>query len=77
MHTVEKAREQGIGRAVLDHVVGVARDRGYRRVSLETGTMEAFMPARAFYARAGFTPCTRFGDYPESPTSAFMTRILD
>jgi len=47
MHTVEAARGRGIARAMLDHLIGVARDRGYRRVSLETGSMQAFAPARS------------------------------
>ncbi len=77
MHTVEAARGQGIGRAMVDHLLGVARYRGYRQVSVETGAMEAFGPARALYLSCGFTPCGRFGDYPESPNSAFMTLVLD
>ena len=76
MHTAEAARQQGVGRAMLDHLVGVARQRGYRRVSLETGTMEAFAPARSLYANAGFVPCDPFGDYRLSPSSAFMTLFL-
>jgi len=76
MHTTESARGQGIGGAMADHLLDVARCRGYRRVSLETGAMDAFAPARSLYARWGFTPCGRFGDYPESPTSAFMTLLL-
>jgi len=76
MHTAEAARQQGVGRAMLDHLVGVARQRGYRRVSLETGTMEAFAPARSLYANAGFVPCDPFGDYRLSPSSSFMTLFL-
>jgi len=76
MHTIEAARGQGIARAMVDHLVGVARQRGYRRVSLETGTPDAFAPARSLYAGCGFTPCGPFADYPESPTSAFMTLAL-
>ncbi len=76
MHTSQRARRQGIGRAMVDHLVSVAVARGARRVSLETGTMAAFAPARALYAEAGFVPCGPFGDYRPSPTSAFMTRAL-
>ena len=50
--------------------------RGYRRVSLETGTTAAFAPARALYASAGFIPCGPFGDYEANATSAFMTLDL-
>lgn len=76
MHTAEAARGQGIGRAMLSHLVGVARGRGYRRVSLETGTMAAFAPARAMYASAGFQRCEPFGDYRAGPNSVCMTMPL-
>ena len=77
MHTAEAARRQGIGRAMVEHLVDVARARGVRRVSLETGNMDAFAPARALYEEAGFEPCAPFGDYVGSPTSACMSRRLD
>lgn len=59
MHTAAAARGRGAGRAMLNHLLGTARDQGYRRVSLETGTMAEFAPARALYASAGFMPCGR------------------
>lgn len=76
-HTAQAARGQGIGRAMLDHLVGVARDRGFGRVSLETGAMPAFAPARSLYASAGFRPCGPFGDYSPSRNSTFMTLSLN
>jgi putative acetyltransferase len=57
MHTAEHVRGLGIGRAMLDHLLTVARERGFERVSLETGVMDAFAPARSLYVDAGFTPC--------------------
>jgi putative acetyltransferase len=77
MHTAEAARGRGIGRAMLDHLIGVARGRSCRRVSLETGSMDAFAPARSLYASAGFTPCGPFGDYRPAGTSTFMTLSLE
>jgi putative acetyltransferase len=77
MHTAEEARGRGLGRSMLVHLLGVARERGYRRVSLETGAMDAFAPARALYASAGFVPTGPFGDYGPSPNSAYMTLALD
>jgi len=77
MHTAHAARGHGIGRAMVEHLISVARDRGLRRVSIETGTMSAFAPARSLYARTGFTPCDPFGDYRPSPNSTFMTLSLD
>ena len=76
MHTAEEARGRGIGGAMVEHLLAVARERGFRRVSLETGAGPAFAPARALYARAGFTPCEAFGDYVPSANSAYMTRTL-
>jgi len=73
MHTVQSARRRGIGEALVEYLLSVATDRNYRRVSLETGTMDAFSPARALYAKLGFTPCPPFGQYVDSPTSACMT----
>jgi len=76
MHTAQAARRRGIGRAMLDHLIAVARDGGYRRISLETGSMAAFESARKLYGSAGFSECGAFGAYPESPTSTFMTLKL-
>jgi putative acetyltransferase len=73
MHTVEGARRQGVGRAIVEHLLSVATDRHFQRVSLETGVMEPFAPARAFYTKLGFRPCAPFGEYVGSPTSACMT----
>jgi putative acetyltransferase len=77
MHTAERARGRGLGRAMLDRLLAEARLRGYRRVSLETGAMEAFGPARSLYRGAGFSTCGPFGDYRSSPHSVYMTLLLD
>ena len=76
MHTSQSARGQGIGRAMLEHLLDVARERGYGRVSLETGTMEAFAPARALYLDSGFVECAPFSGYWDSPYSVCMTLEL-
>lgn len=73
MHTTEAARGQGVGRAIVDHLLAVAAERGYRRVSLETGAMEGFAPARALYRSAGFELCEPFGEYTDNPNSTCMT----
>lgn len=77
MHTAKEARRRGIARAMVDHLLGFARDRGYGRVSLETGSTAAFAAARSLYERAGFGTCEPFGDYWPSPYSTFMTFSLD
>jgi putative acetyltransferase len=77
MHVVEVARGGGIGRAIVDHLIGVAHTGGFSRVSLETGSMTEYAPARALYAQTGFTSCGPFGDYRFSPNSTFMTLLLE
>jgi putative acetyltransferase len=76
MHTAREARRRGVGRAIVEHLLAVAAERGVRRVSLETGAIDAFEPARSLYASMGFVPCGPFGDYPASTNSAFMTRVV-
>lgn len=76
MHTAGPARGRGVGRAMVAHLLAVAAARGYRRVSLETGSQAAFAPARALYTQAGFHVCDAFGPYDPSEHSVFMTREL-
>jgi putative acetyltransferase len=76
MHTTQAARGRGVGRAMVDHLVAVARERDFARVSLETGTGEAFAAARALYQRAGFEPCAPFGDYSRTANNFYMTLAL-
>jgi len=76
MHTAAAARGRGIAGAIVEHLVALARERGLSRLSLETGTPEAFRPARSLYARLGFVECGPFGDYAPSPYSTFMTLDL-
>ena len=78
MHTRAEARGQGVGQAVLAHLLQVAETRGYQRVSLETGTMDAFAAARSLYRKAGFRPCAPFGPYTVNPYSICdLTLTLD
>ena len=76
MHTAAAARGRGIGRALVEHLIGVAREQGFRRISLETGAGPAFAPARRLYASAGFGPSGPFAGYRPSPNSAYMTLTL-
>jgi putative acetyltransferase len=76
MRTVAKHLRKGVALAVLNHILSEAKRRGYRRLSLETGAMPEFEPARQLYVRAGFRFCEPFADYVEDPNSAFMTMEL-
>jgi putative acetyltransferase len=76
MHTLSAKRGAGLGRKMLDHVMTEAKARGYKRLSLETGSMDGFKPSRTLYQSSGFEICPPFGDYVEDPHSVFMTKLL-
>jgi putative acetyltransferase len=77
MRTPKAMRRRGAGRAVLTHIIDTAKARGYKRLSLETGSQDGFIPARRLYESFGFTYCGSFGDYKPDPNSAFMTLELE
>jgi len=76
MRTPEARRRTGAGRALLMHIIDVARSRGYERLSLETGSVAAFEPAHRLYESVGFTRTGPFGGYVADPNSVFMTLAL-
>jgi putative acetyltransferase len=61
---------------VLDHLIGEGRTRGYRRLSLETGSSAPFTPALALYGSAGFVECGPFADYSDTSFSRYFTLEL-
>jgi putative acetyltransferase len=73
MRTVSSQLRTGVATRLMHHIVDEAVRRSYERLSLETGSMEAFAPARRLYTRFGFRPCAPFADYVEDPYSVFMT----
>ncbi len=76
MRTAEKHVRKGVARAILQHLINEAKTRGYTKVSLETGSMDAFQPARRLYETFGFTYCGPFDQYIDDPNSTFMTKNL-
>lgn len=76
MRTAAAHLRKGVARRLMVHLIEEARRRSYERLSLETGSMEAFAAARNLYASFGFTECGPFGDYVLDPYSVFMTREL-
>jgi len=76
MHIVSEARGSGVGRALVEHLLRQAEARLYKRLSLETGTMDGFAPARRLYQSYGFEHCPPFAQYIEDPNSMCMTKRL-
>jgi putative acetyltransferase len=77
MRTTEVALGRGVGTAILRHIIGIARDRGYTALKLETGTGAAFDAAHALYVRHGFAPCPPFADYEATEFNRFYGLALD
>ena len=76
MRTAEGHTRKGVAVKILNHIEAVANEMGMTRLSLETGSMPAFEPARQLYLRFGFTECAPFADYEEDPNSIHMTKEL-
>jgi putative acetyltransferase len=76
MRTANSYRGKGVAVTIMEHILRVAAERQYHRLSLETGPQEFFLPARKLYERFGFEYCGPFGDYAEDPYSTFMTKSL-
>lgn len=73
MHTAVAHRRKGVASKILEHILEDAKQRGYKRLYLETGSFQAFAPARDLYTRYGFSFQGPFADYREDPNSVFMT----
>lgn len=76
MHIHADARGKGVANIMLEHIMAFAGERSFNRLSLETGALPAFVPARKLYEKYGFEKCPAFGDYEPNVNSVFMTRIL-
>ncbi len=77
MRTSKRHRRKGIASTILQRIIAEATRRGYRRLSLETGSKAHFEPARRLYASFGFEPCGPIEGYSDDPNSTFMTRLPD
>ena len=76
MRTADSALGRGVGKALLDHIVAIARADGIGRLSLETGSTEPFAAALRLYEREGFERCGPFGGYADTPFTRFYSRKI-
>ena len=76
MHTLAKSRGSGVGKEMVAHIEDFAKTSGVKRISLETGTNEAFKPARELYKSLGYQSCEAFGDYVLSEDNMCMTKLI-
>ena len=72
MRTHPDHLRRGAARRLLGHLLDLARARGVRRLSLETGSGEAFEPALALYRSVGFANGEAFGGYASTGFNQFL-----
>jgi len=76
MRTSKDFLRQGVAKLLLEYMISEANTRSYQKLSLETGTMKAFLPAQKLYQQLGFKVCQPFADYQEDPYSTFMSKVI-
>jgi putative acetyltransferase len=77
MRTHPEHIRKGVGAALLEQIIAAARSGGLRRLSLETGSGDAFEPALALYRKRGFVDGDAFGDYIKSDFNQFLHLSLE
>lgn len=76
MRTVNAWRGRGVGDAMFNRLLAIARAAGSTLLALETGSGAPFEPALRFYDRHGFVACAPFADYREDPFSVYLSRAI-
>jgi putative acetyltransferase len=70
-------RGTGVGRQLLENVIGLGREKGISRLVLETGGTQPFADTWRFYEAGGFKRCGAFLDYPDTEYSRFYEQYLN
>tara|TARA_B100001248_G_C27205283_1_gene373168 strand:+ start:74 stop:541 length:468 start_codon:yes stop_codon:yes gene_type:complete len=70
-------RKKGLGTEVINHLISEAKKLKIKRLSIETGAGDFFIPARKLFEKAGFTPCKPFAHYKEDVNSVYLTKLID
>ena len=69
-------RKQGQGINVINHLINEAKKLKIKRLSIETGSSDFFIPARKLFKKTGFTVCEPFAQYKEDINSVYLTKLI-
>ena len=69
-------RKKGHGIIVINHLISEAKKLDIKRLSIETGAGDFFIPARKLFKSCGFEPCEPFAHYKEDVNSVYLTKLI-
>ncbi len=69
-------RRVGNGINVINHLIKEAKKLDIKKLSIETGAGEFFIPARKLFKRCGFKICDPFAHYKEDVNSVYLTKSI-
>jgi putative acetyltransferase len=72
MRTHPEFLRRGAAAALLEHIIGAAKVKGMKRLSLETGSGWYFEPALSLYKRRGFVEGDEFASYKRTTFNQFL-----
>ncbi len=72
----DKHRKKGMGEKIISHLIYQAKKIGIKKLSIETGAGDFFLPARKLFSKFGFKKCPPFAHYKDDPNSCYYTLNL-
>ena len=72
----DEFRNKGYGIHVIDHLINEAKKLKIKRLSIETGAGDFFLPARKLFKKCKFEECQPFAHYKEDVNSVYLTKII-
>ena len=72
IRVADKHRKKGMGEKIISHLITEAKKIGIKKLSIETGAGEFFLPARKLFKKFGFKTCKPFAHYKEDPNSCYF-----
>ena len=70
-------RNQGYGINVINHLIEEANKLKIKKISIETGAGDFFIPARKLFKKTGFIVCEPFAHYKKDVNSVYLTKLID
>ena len=72
----DKFRNKKNGIKIIDHLINEAKKLNIKKLSLETGAGEFFLPARKIFDSRGFKVCEPFSHYKDDINSVYMSLLI-